>query len=247
MKLHESYSNLRAILSNYLVCAYYAERHDVYPLTIEQIESFPAENASDQADTFLVAKGARLVYLLNTPDKSGSEKLIKEIESGLKKFQAQLPIDQVIYINMNICLLRFQTQNYSQLVSSLNDAFTFIGRDEKRYHFILMLKFLEIMAHFSLKNYGLLDCQLRNTERWLREHELNEVFTDVLLKSFSAMRTDPQYSQIKNQLKALDCSNGLQTLKKLVLEWMDVNTPSGTSMKAKEQVSVSQSVQHIRR
>jgi tetratricopeptide (TPR) repeat protein len=112
LKLHESYSNLRAILTNYITCAYFAERLDVFPAIIEQIESLPTENISDMADAFAVAKGFRLIYLLNTADKTGSEKLIKEIEQGLNAFETQLPKRHILDINTNVCFLLFQTQNY---------------------------------------------------------------------------------------------------------------------------------------
>ncbi len=221
LKLHESYSNLRMILSNYLACAHYAERYDVYPAIIEQIESFPIESVSDQANTFLAAKGSRLIYLLNTSDKSGAQKLIEEIEAGLKKFHAQIPRLDIIHITSNICFLHFQTHKYKELISALNPAFNSIGRDEKLQLQLLFLKFLEIMAHFSLKNYDLLDYQIRNTDRWLREHELNSQFTDALLKSFFELRVKSKQGNVRKLLLALACPENLQTLKALVLGWMD--------------------------
>jgi hypothetical protein len=225
LKLHESYSNLRTILNNYLACAHQAGMFDVYPKIIEQIEGFPVENIKDQADSFVVAKGSRLIYLLNTPNKNGSEHLIKEIEAGLKKFHPQITRHQTININTNICFLHFQTRNYLGLIDALNNTFALIGRDEKMHQLLHDLKFLEIMAHFSLRNFDLLEYQLRNTERWLREHQLNQPFTDLLLKSFPAMRTQPQYSKIKNQLLEIACPGDLQSLKSLVFEWMEVNVP----------------------
>ena len=244
LKLHESYSNLRTILSNYLVCACYADRMDVYPSTIDEIESFPAENFNDKADTFIIAKSSRLVYMLNTPNKEGSEKLIDEIMDGLKLFKDQVHKTQLSYININICLLRFQTQKYTNLISSLNNAYIVLGRDDKMHPPMLTLKFMEIMAHFSLKNYDLLDYQLRNTERWLREHKLNEDFTEVLLKSFSELRKDPKnVVKIKNQLLALKCSVNIDTLKTLVFDWMD--TDLSTDAKA-AQGNVNRSAKHSR-
>ena len=174
---------------------------------------------------FVVAKDSRLLYLLNASDKSGSEELIKGIEQGLKKFDSQISRQQKTYINTNICLLRFQTQNYRGLVDSLNNTFSLIGRDEKMQPLLLFLKLLEVMAHFSLKNNDLLEYQLRNTERWLKEHKLNEPFTDTFLKSFPSMHIEPQHSAIKKQLSTLSCPPHLQSLKTLVLEWMDANPP----------------------
>ena len=145
LKLHESYSNLRMILSNYLACAHYAERFDVYPGVIDQIENLPMENVNEQADTFILAKGSRLLYLLNTPNKTGAQQLVHEIEQGLKKFHAQLPKQQMMDINTNICLLLFQIGNYRELVDALNKAFAAIGRDEKMHQQLSYLKFLEII------------------------------------------------------------------------------------------------------
>jgi hypothetical protein len=225
LKLGESYSNLRMILSNYLACAHYAERFDVYPAIIDQIENLPIENISDEADTFLVAKGARLLYVLNNPAKTNSEKLIFEIEQGLKKFHLQLPRHQMIYLRTNVCMLHFQVQNYSSLVDALNNTYAVIGRDEKMKLLLSELKFLEIMTHFSLKNYDLLDYQLRNTDRWLHEHELNEPFSDILLKTFPTMRTKSQFLAIKDELQTIECSPNFQAVKALVLEWMQNNIP----------------------
>ncbi len=225
LKLNESYSNLRMILSNYLVCAHAAERFDVYPSIIEQLESFPMENIKDQANTFFRAKGSRLLYLLNTSDKSGSEKLVKEIEDGLIKFQQQISRHDVVHMYTNLSLLLFLTHNYEKLVEVLTHTFAVIGRDEKMYQQLSDLRFLEIMAHFSLKNYELLDYQLRNTDRWLREHKLNEPFTDALIKSIPGMRTRSRLDNIKTQIAEQECSITYQLLKALVLEWLEFNLP----------------------
>ena len=164
---------------------------------------------------------------------------LPEIEHGLKKIQGQVPKQDVNNILINICFLRFQTYNYPALIDALSNAFSAIGRDEKMHLVLRDLKFLEIMAHFSLKNYDLLEYQIRNTERWLREHKLHENFTEVLLRSFPLMRIEPKYHEIKNQLQELPCANNLQVLKMLVLEWMGVNPPVIKASKVAK-VSVSQ-------
>ena len=88
---------------------------------------------------------------------------------------------------------------------------------------LYMLKFLEIMAHFSLRSFDLLEYQLRNTDRWLREHKLNDQFTDVLIKSFPSLQMTTQYVKLRDQLAAIDGSGESQALKSLVLEWMHIN------------------------
>ena len=223
LKLHESYSNLRVILQNYLACSHYAERFDVYPNIIKQIEEFPVQNVNEEADTFVVAKGARLVYLLNTPNKTDAAHLINEIEYGLNKFRSQIPRQETIYFYSNICMLQFQVLNYPGLVKSLNNAFAVIGRDDKMYSILFFLKFLEIMAQLSLKNYDLLDYQIRNTDRWLHEHNLNEAFTDLLIKSFSSLRAGARYLSIQNRIAEFNCSDNLKLLKSLVLDWIQIN------------------------
>ena len=95
---------------------------------------------------------------------------------------------------------------------------------------------MEIMVHLSLKNHDLLEYQTRNTERWLREHKLNDSFTDFLLKSFPAIGKEPHYSKIKNQVSTFECSPNSQMLKTLVLDWMEINKPVSSKSTRGEQV-----------
>ena len=239
LKLHESYSTLRIILTNYLACAHRAARYDVYPATIKQIESLPIESSGHLVDTFVATKCILIVYLLNTDKREGAEELIDEVEEGLKKYKDQIVGDQFIHIHTNICFLLFRIRKYEKLIDALNRTFVLIGREEKLHQLTYFLKLFEIMAQFSLKNYDVIDYQIRNMERWMKEHKLGEKFTDIFLKSLPDMRLEQNYNTIKNQLATIECSAGFNGFKEMIFEWIDANQPNPKT-KAKGLASASQ-------
>ena len=239
LKLHESYSTLRVILTNYLACAHRAARYDVYPATIKQIESLPIESSGHLVDTFVATKCILIVYLLNTDKREGAEELIEEVEEGLKKYKDQIVGDEFIHINTNICFLLFRIRKYEKLIDALNRTFALIGRDDRLYQLTYFLKLFEIMAQFSLKNFDVLDYQIRNMERWMKEHKLGEKFVEVFLKSLPDMRSATNYQKIKNQLATIECTAGFNGFKEMIFEWIEANLPTQKT-KAKDLANASQ-------
>ena len=238
LKLHESYSMLRMILTNYLACAHISARYDVFPATIKQIEGLPIESSGHAVDTFLATKCMMIAYLLNTENRDGAEELIKEVDAGLKKYKDQIAGQQYIFTYTNVCFLLFRIRKYNKLIDNLNLTYGLIGRDEKFHQMTYFLKLCELMAQFSLKNHDVMNYQIRNMERWMKEHKLGEKFVEVLLKSLPEMTSEASYQKIKTQLATIECTAGFNGFKEMIFEWIEANHPVQKA-KAKDSANVT--------
>ena len=221
LNIHGSNTYVGVLLSNYLVCAHHCERFDVFPEIIDKMEQIPAENIREESERFLRSKEFRLLYMLNSPNKNPPDGLVKEIETGLRKFDSFISRNKQINLRMNICILFLQNNDYNHLIDALNKTYLLIGRDEKLNSLIRDLKFYEIMAHIGLKNHDLLSYQFDNIERWLREHEYRNEFTIELLKTLRKYGPENRQAKANGQLTEVNCPQEMLMLRELSLQWIN--------------------------
>jgi len=220
--LKESSAHNRTNLGNYLLCAYHTERFEVFPEIIDKIESLPIENSTDEAEAFHIAQRYRLIYYLNSDSKIDLNKLIRQIESGLKKHGDLVSKKIRIALYINMCLLALQERKFENLVDLIGKTFTLIGRSNDWRNEMRHLKFFEMMAQCSLENYELLDYLVRNNERWLIKNNMNNQFTSTVLNIFrAALRNEENIEG--GQLTTVSCPPDTQMLRELTLRWIKQN------------------------
>ena len=223
LNLYQPLPNLRAILGNYLVCAYYCERLDIFPGIISKIEKIPCKNREEEAEGFTLTRQFRLVYLINSPERGVDDKLIQEIETGCEKYASFIPATTKINFFMNINIYYIQRRRFNELIDNINKTYELIGRDKRFYALLCNLKFFEIMAHISLKNYDVCSYQLDNTERWLRENDLNNEFTNTLIKFLRDLKPGNPASKTNGQLADAGCPPEMLMLKEITIQWLSGN------------------------
>lgn len=180
-KNNEPAEYVRRLLSNYLVCAHFCERYDLFNGIIAKIEELPANSPREKAEVFIYTYQYRLLYHINVPQSNFNKKLVTEIEIGLTLHNKLIPLKAIINLRMNICILYLQYGYYDQLISGINTIYELTGRDKKYNQLLRDLKFMEILALCSLQNTDLLNYQVRNTERWLLTNQINNTYTNQLL------------------------------------------------------------------
>lgn len=171
----------RPLLSNYLVCAHYCQRYDLFEEIINRITDLPAHSPREKAEVFIHTYQYKLLYQLNVRNTSDCAELINDIEKGMLVYHSFLSAKTEINIRMNICVLLLQNGEYEKLIPAINHIFTLTGRDDKYLLLIRDLRFMEIIAQYSLQQTDLLNYSIRNTERWLDKHSLSNNYTKKLL------------------------------------------------------------------
>ncbi|HLP20015.1 MAG TPA: hypothetical protein VK174_06935, partial [Chitinophagales bacterium] len=211
---------MRTLLSNFLVCAHHCERYELFAGIIKRIEEQPAPSPRDKAEIFIHTYQYRLLYHLNVPNTTGGEEVVQAIEKGLKKYHALIAPKIEINLRMNICIFLLQRKKFDLLINALSNAYNLLGRDEKYLRLLRDLKFMELMANTSLGNFDLLDYQLRNIDRWLKQHTLNNTYTEALIAFFKSCQHAGSIKNKSGQLATADCPPEMMMLRELVNAWL---------------------------
>ncbi|MFN8310321.1 MAG: hypothetical protein U0T73_10205 [Chitinophagales bacterium] len=175
---------LKTLLGNSLGCAYRLERFDLFEGILEQLERIPDTSRNDEYRKFFLINEYRLIYLLNTADKSNGDTIVKILEDGIKKYEDILPIRKKLFIYTNICILFLQKKNHELLLDYLNLSFAICDINKDTQH-IRDLKFLEIIAHDKLGNHTVVIYLVKNLRRWLNAHQLKDDFCKKMLRFLS--------------------------------------------------------------
>ncbi len=219
VKLARYNDHFRTLLSNYLACAHYAERFDLFPPMLEKIAGLKAESVQEQVRIYISLWQYKLLYYLNGGEQQGAPQLLREIENGLKKYAALIPFRTQLNFRFNLCLFHLQNRNYTDLLKAIGNLYAAVGRDKTLNTLLRDAKLLELMAHFSLNSFDVADYQVKNLERWLRENELSNPFLNAVIKLFKGYLTAGKLVKTNGQLAETDCPPDLAMMKELLLNW----------------------------
>ncbi|MFN8286735.1 MAG: hypothetical protein U0V74_08290 [Chitinophagales bacterium] len=218
-KLSRVANHYRTLLSNYLACAHYAERFDLFLPVLKKIQAIKADSLAEQLRILMTLWQYNLLYHLNVAGSDHSMALVREIETGLKKYKALIPFRNHVNFRFNICLLHLRKGNYTELLKSIAELYDVVGRDKTMNTILRDLKIMELMAHFSLDNFDVADYQVKNLERWLRENKLSNDFLAAVLKLFKANLTAGKMVKANGQLAETNCPPDLVAMKELIVDW----------------------------
>ena len=212
-------TTLRLLLYNYLACVHNLEQFNEFPPIIAAIEMLPTSNFREQAEVFRSSKQFRLLYYLNTPEESGSQALVDEIEKGLIKYKAFCLPKTVVNFRINICFLYLKQLNFQKLTDAINKFYDLVGREPNFNQVVRDIKIIEVIAQIHLKKYDLADYQLTNLDRWLRATKLNNDFTAQLLRKIKQMAMPDSEKKISGQLNDVNCPPDMKMLKEILVNY----------------------------
>jgi len=116
-------------------------------------------------------------------DYSDLEKLVVYIEENLKKYSGDITLVREIDTYFNVAVAYFRKKDFGKSLDWLNKILNH-ARVEERQQVNRYARQLELLVHYELKNFELLDYKITNTQRFLAKKNLGDEFDKVLLNGF---------------------------------------------------------------
>ncbi|HRG87633.1 MAG TPA: hypothetical protein PLW44_01345 [Chitinophagales bacterium] len=105
------------------------------------------------------------------------------VEEGLKKHRQEITLVREMDICFNIAVGFFRKKDFSSSIDWLNKILNH-ERIEERQQVHRYARQLELLVHYELGNYDLLDYKITNTQRFLAKRKLGDDFDHLLLDGF---------------------------------------------------------------
>ncbi len=166
MKEDESLRYLNS-LNNYLASCFQlndlAEIGDV----LQKIKSVIPANQEEEAQIFKSSTYLELLYYMQTNRFDDAKKLVPAIASGIKKFGKSLHKGRLLTLYYNVAVLFFVLESFDDCLSWINEII-FGEWETIRQDIQDSAKILQIIVHYELQNFELLDSLMRSTHRHLK-------------------------------------------------------------------------------
>jgi hypothetical protein len=156
----------RVSLSNMLAWAFQCRRWDLFPETIEQINSLPPSNPRDEAELFQNSRLMQLVYLMNTGQLTEAHGLMPVIEKGLERHGALINLSRRLTLQYNVAIAAFFTGHHKDALRWISQILEERG-SHTRGDILEFASTLQLMVHHELGNTDLLEYTLRSARRRL--------------------------------------------------------------------------------
>ncbi|MGY6561063.1 MAG: hypothetical protein ACXITV_03045 [Luteibaculaceae bacterium] len=165
---------------------------------------------------------SNIFLLFRTGNTKDGLNLINEVKPLLEEWRDKIPKESLILFQLGISFLYFSAGKYKEALSWNNEM---LNDSEKqlRQDLYSFARIFNLIIHYELKNYSLLEYTLKSTQRYLNKRDLIYEFEQVFLDNFKKMlrktknnNTELEYFKL-SILKLKD-----DPYQKVVLEYFDL-------------------------
>lgn len=220
-------SEARTIIANYLLSALRCGRMEVFPFAISLLKRIRPASQKEAAELFRLTTQYELIWMLNSHDFREADEKLNEIKKGLTQYSEMITKRQIIYFRLNLVLLYFFQGKYDHALNEMRDIDILAGRDSKYIPVLLEIRVLEWLSQYALKNFEVLDFQLRNLKRYYKEYSTSNEFTEAIFKLFKDITTTPnqkpkQLQEWISEFRLAEPAPAQQQMKGVILDYFAV-------------------------
>jgi hypothetical protein len=160
----------KKMLSNSIVVNQLLQRNTEVINLIEKLKKHPCRNAEEEAEQFQTTAFAELMLLMNSGEWVKLEKLVRKIEDGLNVYKTKINKARELAFRFNIGMCWFVLGNYKASMVWMNQIIEMEKTDHRRdiQH---LARLFRLILLFELDKHDLLEYELINTERYLRQRK----------------------------------------------------------------------------
>ncbi|MBS1517882.1 MAG: hypothetical protein JSS91_07330 [Bacteroidetes bacterium] len=190
------------------------------------------------------------IYIISGYFKEGTQ-LIKEVQEWLKKYSGKLNRSEELKVIYSISYLYFGSGDLEKSLQWLNRILN--DKTENRLDYKAFAKILNLIIHYELENYDLMDYEYKSIKRYLTKKDKLYDFENVILNSIKRLPyiTDKkekifQLEILRENIRSLLKSNENSDQKALdyfdILSWIESKIHSGNFadiIKSKSRIKLS--------
>ncbi|MCB0727925.1 MAG: hypothetical protein KDD00_10700 [Ignavibacteriae bacterium] len=166
--------NYIASIYNLLLVQIEMKKFDDALITIKKLRDFKSNSPVMQARIFVTSYDTELNLYLKTGEFEKGVKLIKDIEEGLERLKDKINKESEALFSYNIAYLYFGLGEYNASLEWINK----IINDKEltiREDIQCFARILNLLIHFELGNYDLIEYIMKSTRRYLsNKNKLNK-------------------------------------------------------------------------
>lgn len=171
----------KKMLSNYLNTCHANKQFDEIPLLLKKITAIPCKTAEEEAEEFQNIYFMELLYRMNTDSFADFDTYVAETNKGLERYKTKINHARLLlfYYNISICYL---------VLNKVKEALAWISKiielppTDHRKDIQYVARLLRLVYYFELNKHDLLEYELINTERFLRQRKAWTAYEAAIVK-----------------------------------------------------------------
>ena len=172
--------NYIASLYNLLLVQIELKKYNDALLTIIKLRKIDSKSPTVLTKIFVTSYDTEINLYLRTGDFEKGISLVKDIEDGLKKYRDKINKESEVLFEYNIAYLYFGTDDYNNSLKWLNKIIN--DSDLKiREDIQCFARILNLLVHYELKNYNLIEYIIKSTKRYLSSKNSLNKFESLIL------------------------------------------------------------------
>jgi len=201
--------NYIAALHNLLIVQIELKKYEDAFITFKKLRGIQTKSMASQTRIFVTTYDMELNLYLKTGEFEKGISLIAEIEEGLKRYKGRINRESEIMFAYNTAYVLFGNGNYEKALNYINE----IINDKElsiREDIQCFARILNLLVHYELGNYDLIDYIMKSTLRYLsNKNKLNKfelITLNYIRKLINADIDDDKmyiYSEWKKELNAI--------------------------------------------
>ncbi len=195
-RLEEESIEYKKIIANYLQICHRLERFDRFPMLLELIRSIPCRNAEEEAEQFQNLQFSELLFLMNTDGYDKLDKYAEEIKEGLHRFRNKINKARELLFYHNMAIAFFLKHDWKSSLEWLAKIIN-VEKSEHRMDIQNFSHIFRLVLWYETGKHDLLEYELINTERFLRNRKSWTLFESSITKLISRLLTTDEKDQNK--------------------------------------------------
>lgn len=196
-------------INNLIPICFRLGKYDEVKDLIEKVKKLPQNYALSNFDhlyfkLFLRTYNNELELYRDLGEIESGIKLIGEVKEFLQRFDGVITQDYRTLFNFQIAYFYFADSNYSQSLEYLNKILN--EKETERTDIYTYTRILNLMVHYELKNYDLIEYLYQSTKRYLNKKNRLYNFEKAILEFFknvSQTNNENAISKLKNLKKKI--------------------------------------------
>jgi hypothetical protein len=160
----------KKMLANNIVVNQLLQRNEKVEKLIAELKKHPCHTSEEEAEQFQVTAFAELMLLMNIGQWEKLENLVRKIEEGLNIYKTKINKARELAFRFNIGICWFVLGNWKASVFWLNEIIDTNKTDHRR-DIQQLARIFRLLLYFELDKHDLLEYELINAERYLRQHK----------------------------------------------------------------------------
>lgn len=196
-------------LTNFLDSCMRAHQFEDFVPTVSKLHALPVKDPRLQARAFYLGTHLEIRFAITTGQLALAIDKVVEIEAGLKQHARYLSPTIELTFLYNLTVIHFLARDFPTAISFSNRI---LNRPSTpvRQDLVDGARLFELVSHFEMEHYDLLESLLRSMQRRLRSKPRSHAFENVLVRGLRKLMAAPPsklrtvYEALRDEFEAVE-------------------------------------------